>query len=147
MIPSLHKFNKNVKFYAATAWDLHMLKDNSIDCIVSTQVLEHLPDETKLDLTLLELKYVLNYQGRILIQIPCTKEENMDLSNRKDIAVGHTLLHTDKWWTNKFFKFFNCETTKVRERFKNSKIKLSNGKNFFEEYPTWYTYILTNKER
>ena len=57
---------KNIEFIEASAYDLPF-KDNSIDYVVSSDVIEHLAEPEKL---LTEIKRVFNENGRIVITTP-----------------------------------------------------------------------------
>jgi SAM-dependent methyltransferase len=148
LIPNLHDFGSYADFYAASSWDLSMIDRNEIDFLICTQVLEHLPDEDALDKTLKEFKRVLSKDGKILIMLPCAKEEGKSFEDNRDVSDLHILAHTDKWWTQKFKKYFKSETFKARTKFKKSELRPDRNveETFYEQYhSSWHVFKYIHK--
>lgn len=144
---SLHDFGSYGKFYAEPSWDLGPIKNETVDLIICTHVLEHLPNEDKLHETLQEFKRVLHPNGKILIILPCSEEENKDFTKRTDKSPLHYLIHTSKWWTNVFGKYFKSESFKARQLFKKTKLKPDRlyEMTFYEEYKSWNIFRYIHK--
>jgi ubiquinone/menaquinone biosynthesis C-methylase UbiE len=143
----LYDFGSYGEFHATPSWDLSPIEDDDIDALICTHVLEHLPDEDKLHETLEEFQRVLHSDGKIIIMIPCTEEEDMDFSGRKDMSPLHHILHTNKWWSKVFSKYFKSETLKVRQIFKKTKLRPSRSvdESFYDVYKSWSVYRLVHK--
>jgi ubiquinone/menaquinone biosynthesis C-methylase UbiE len=144
VIPTLpFHANDYVDFFCTPSWDLSMIDDNDVDLITCTHVLEHLPDEEKLNETLKEFQRVLHPEGKIIIIIPVVKEE-IDDPNTLGL---HKIMHETKWWNKVFSKYFKSESFKARIAFKKSKLKPDRlgDKTFYENYPAWEIFRLISK--
>jgi ubiquinone/menaquinone biosynthesis C-methylase UbiE len=144
---SLYDFGTHGEFHVTPSWKLNQIEDEEVDLITCTHVLEHLPDEDKLHQTLKEFKRILHPDGKILIIIPCSEEENKDFTKRTDKSPLHYLMHTSKWWTNVFGKYFKSESFKTRQLFKKTKLRpdRANDKSFSEEYKSWNIFKYIHK--
>jgi len=144
IIPTLpFHANDYADFFCTPSWDLSMIKDDSIDFLTCTHVLEHLPDEERLHETLKEFQRVLHPEGKIVIIIPVSKKEPDD----PDTQSLHKIIHAGKWWNKLFTRSFKSESFKARIAFKRSKLKPDRDgeKTFFEEYTNWEIFRLLSK--
>jgi len=140
MIPSLHDFGSYAEFYTTPAWDQPMISDNSIDFILCTHVLEHIPDEDLLDKTLKEFKRILYKDGKIIIIMP--------IKTSPDEEKTHSIIKNSIWWSKTFSKHFKSETTNARKKFKATKLKPNrkHKNTFYDEYDeVWKIYRLIQK--
>lgn len=144
----LHNFGSYGEFHATPSWDLSPIKDDDVDFLMCTHVLEHLPDEDKLHETLKEFKRVLHPDGKLLIIIPCTQKENQDFTGRTDILPLHHIMHTSKWWTKVFTKYFKSESFKARQLFKKTKQRPTRSidKSFSDIYQSWFIFRFLQKD-
>jgi SAM-dependent methyltransferase len=60
----------DVEFHAAPVHDLHFLNEATVDVVFSSNVLEHLPDKTTVEMTLREVRRVLRPGGSVLLMGP-----------------------------------------------------------------------------
>jgi len=144
----LHDFGSYAEFHATPSWDLNPIEDDDVDLLMCTHVLEHLPDEDTLHETLKEFKRVLHPDGKILIIIPCAETENQVFTKRDDLSPLHHLMHTSKWWSGVFGKYFKSESFKTRQLFKKTKLRPDrdwNEKTFYEEYKSWTIFRYVHK--
>lgn len=87
--------DKKVKFYKSSIYSLPF-PNNYFDCIICSEVLEHLSDEKK---ALKELKRVLNKNGIILITVPNEKFPFLwDPINWVLMRFFNTHISKDIWW-------------------------------------------------
>lgn len=147
IIPGLHNWGDSFKFYATPSHDLSGIERDNIDIITCTHVLEHVTSKENLIKTLAEFQRILHPNGKIIIILPCAKEEGMDHEDRENVSPLHPLNHTNKWWTKIFSKYFKSESFKARIVFKKSKLKPDRiGDNtFYEEYKSWNIFRLVQK--
>ena len=138
----LYDFGSSFKFFVQPASELSGIEDNEIDLLISTHVLEHLPDENDLKYAMEEFKRVLHPKGKILIIIPCTEEEN-----QTDDSPLHYLMHTSKWWTKLFGTYFKSESFKARQLFKKTELRpdRNDDKSFSDVYQSWNIFRLVHK--
>ena len=144
IIPTLpFHANDYADFFCTPSWDLSMIKDDSIDFLTCTHVLEHLPDEERLHETLKEFQRVLHPEGKIVIIIPVAKKEH----DNPDTLSLHKLVHMGKWWNKLFTRSFKSESFKARIAFKRSKLKPDRNLEiyFAEEYTNWGIFRLLSK--
>jgi ubiquinone/menaquinone biosynthesis C-methylase UbiE len=143
----LHDFGSYAKFHARSSWDLRPIEDDDVDLLMCTHVLEHLPNEDTLHGTLKEFKRVLHPDGKLLIIIPCTETEDQVFTERNDISPLHHLMHTSKWWSGVFGKYFKSESFKARQLFKKTELRpdRTDDKSFSEVYQSWTIFRYVHK--
>lgn len=143
IIPTLYNFESYAKFYATPSHDLSMIEKDDVDLITCTHVLEHVISKENLIKTLEEFKRVLHSNGKIIIIIPTTEKE----LNEEEHNHLHKQMHTNKWWSKTFAKYFKSESLKARLLFKKSKLKpdRNSEKTFHEEYEAWSIFRLVHK--
>lgn len=137
----LYNFEDGI-FHATPSWDLAAIKDDDVDALICTHVLEHLPNEERLHETLEEFKRVLHPDGKIIFILPCTKEEN-----EKDDLPLHHIMHTSKWWSKVFASYFKSESYKARQLFRKTKLRPTRSVDatFSEVYETWSVFKFIHK--
>jgi len=77
--------------------------DNFFDCIISSDVIEHL-DPSEIDPALLEIKRVLKFNGYGIVQIATTHEKNRKwdyMAHKHKLKFLHTSVFNSEYWQNK----------------------------------------------
>jgi ubiquinone/menaquinone biosynthesis C-methylase UbiE len=140
IIPEIHKdylWNADtVVFHGAPSHDLSCIRDNSIDFLTCSHMLEHIETVKRLEKTLKEFKRVTHKDSKLLFVLPTAKEENADYKDRPDVSPLHHLAHTTEWWEKKFAKLFKSENESARGIFRNSPLKPDRDKpeTFYDAY-------------
>lgn len=144
IIPTLNDWGSSFEFYATQSHDMPMIENNQIDLLICTHTLEHIIDEETLDKTLKEFKRIIHEDSKIVIIIPVPEIEPKSDNDHNNL---HRLLHTKKWWSKTFSKYFKSESFKANVKFKNSELKPNRkGKRtFYEEYKNWAIFRLIQK--
>lgn len=117
--------SKKVKLYLGSVYQLPF-KNSEFDCVICSEVLEHLGDENK---ALLEIRRVLKKSGKLLVSVPNIDfPASLDPLNWSLMRIFKTHVNKDIWWLAGIWAdhLRLYKDTRIEKLFVKNKFKLKN---------------------